>query len=234
VGKTAKNIFDEKVSLIYEYNKKSPLFVREANTEIFANNVEKAVEILHQGLQLFPDYPTAHIVLAKALTMLGKYDEALSSYKRGCGLINSEASYLFFVEEVASNQKQRSAFGKIPRPPFTFEQDFQDEKESFSLDKSRLLKKENVFEDRLGEIAKKISAVKIQPPPNSWEKEEESERDFPSEVKIASETLAKIYVAQGEFQEAIEMYRRLIQKSPLKEEYYLVRIAELQTKYNLD
>jgi tetratricopeptide (TPR) repeat protein len=234
VGKTAKNIFDEKVSLIYEYNKKSPLFVREANTEIFANNVEKAVEILQQGLQLFPDYPTAHIVLAKALTMLGKYDEALSSYKKGCGLINSNASYNFFVEEVASSKKQRSAFGKIPRQSLTFEQDFQDEKDFPPGDGSRFFKNENAFEDRLSEIAEKISAVKIQPPPDSGEKEEESDLDFPSEVKIASETLAKIYIAQGEFKEAIEMYRRLIRKNPIKEDYFLGRISELQAKYNLE
>ncbi len=234
MGKTAKNIFDEKVSLIYEYNKKSPLFVREANTEIFANNVEKAVEILQQGLQLFPDYPTAHIVLAKALTMLGKYDEALSSYKKGCGLINSDASYIFFAEEVASSKKQRSAFGKIPRQPLTFEQDFQDEKDSFPGKSSSFFKNENAFEDRLSEIAEKISAVKIQPPPDSREKEEESDLDFPSEVKIASETLAKIYIAQGEFKEAIEMYRRLIRKNPIKEDYFLGRISELQAKYNLE
>lgn len=234
MGKTAKNIFDEKVSLIYEYNKKSPLFVRVANAEIFANNVEKAVEILQQGLQLFPNYPTAHIVLAKALTMLGEYDEALSSYKKGCGLINSEASYIFFAEEVASSKKQRSAFGKIPRQPVTFENDFQDEEASFPGDSSRFFKKENAFEDKLGEIAEKISAVKIQPPPDSEKKEEEGELDFPSETKIASETLAKIYIAQGEFKEAIEMYRRLIQKNPLKEDYFLERISELQAKYNLD
>ncbi|PIS43772.1 MAG: hypothetical protein COT22_14015, partial [Ignavibacteria bacterium CG08_land_8_20_14_0_20_37_9] len=202
MAKTVKNIFDEKVSLIYEYNKKSPLFVREANTEIFANNVEKAVEILRQGLRLFPNYPTAYIVLAKALTMLGEYDEALSSYKKGCKIINSDTSFAYFEKEVASTQKQRSAFGRITRRPLTFEQDFSDEIDSLGGDGANFQKLEKTFEDNLGELAERISAVKIPAPSDSIYKEEEEESDFPSEVKIASETLAKIYVAQGEFKEA--------------------------------
>jgi len=234
VVKTAKNIFDEKASLIYEYNKKSPLFVRKANTEIFANNVEKAVEILLQGLTLFPDYATAYIVLAKALTLLGKYDEALAAYKRGCGLINSEASFAYFAEEVASSKKQRSAFEKIPRQPLTFENDFQEQNEIIPPDRFYFPQKESAIEDRLGELAEKISSVKIQPPLGSEKKEEESDFDSSSEIKIASETLAKIYIAQGEFKEAIEIYRRLIRKNPLKENYFLEKISELQAKYNLD
>lgn len=233
MGKTAKNIFDEKVSLIYEYNKKSPLFVREANTEIFANNVEKAVEILHQGLNYFPNYPTAHIVLAKALTLLGQYDEALVSFKKGCGLINSEPSYNFFAEEVESSKKLRSAFGKIPRQPFTFENDFYEEQSETFEEKPEPLILEKKFDDRLGEIAEKISSIRLSPPKGE-NREVENDSEFPSEVKIASETLAKIYVAQGEFKEAIEMYQRLIPKNPSKKEYFLERISELQAKYNLD
>ena len=233
MGKTAKNIFDEKVSLIYEYNKKSPLFVREANTEIFANNVEKAVEILHQGLNYFPNYPTAHIVLAKALTLLGQYDEALVSFKKGCGLINSEASYNFFAEEVESSKKLRSAFGKIPRQPFTFENDFYEEQSETFEEKPEPVILEKKIDDRLGEIAEKISSIRLSPPKGE-NREVENDSEFPSEVKIASETLAKIYVAQGEFKEAIEMYQRLIPKNPSKKDYFLERISELQAKYNLD
>ena len=233
MGKTAKNIFDEKVSLIYEYNKKSPLFVREANTEIFANNVEKAVEILHQGLNYFPNYPTAHIVLAKALTLLGQYDEALVSFKKGCGLINSEASYNFFAEEVESSKKLRSAFGKIPRQPFTFENDFYEEQSETFEEKPEPVILEKTFDDTLGEIAEKISSIRLSPPKGE-NREVENDSEFPSEVKIASETLAKIYVAQGEFKEAIEMYQRLIPKNPSKKDYFLERISELQAKYNLD
>ena len=234
MGKTAKNIFDEKVSLIYEYNKKSPLFVRKANAEIFANNLDKAVEILQEGLPLYPDYPTAHIVLAKALTMLGKYDDALYSYKIGCGLINSETSYEFFSKEVALSKKQRLAFGKIPRQPLTFENDFHDEAKSLSDINTSGNQQEDTFEDRLGEIAEKISSIKRQPPPESIKKEKEVGNDSSSEIKLASETLAKIYVAQGEFKEAINMYHNLIMKDPSKQEYFLGKISELQAKYNLE
>ena len=44
----SSNIFDEKVSLIYEYDKDSPLFIRMAYIEIEKNNVhiEEAVQAM--------------------------------------------------------------------------------------------------------------------------------------------------------------------------------------------
>ena len=47
---------------------------------------------------------------------------------------------------------------------------------------------------------------------------------------FVSETLAKIYVTQGEFREAIEVYQKLVKKTPSKQEYYLQKISELQSQ----
>ncbi len=47
---------------------------------------------------------------------------------------------------------------------------------------------------------------------------------------IASETLAKIYISQGEFAEAIAVYEQLIARKPENKENYLQRIEGLKTR----
>jgi tetratricopeptide (TPR) repeat protein len=47
---------------------------------------------------------------------------------------------------------------------------------------------------------------------------------------IVTETLAKIYITQGELAEAIEVYKKLIKKNPQKEEYYKQKIDKLKSE----
>jgi len=47
---------------------------------------------------------------------------------------------------------------------------------------------------------------------------------------IVSETLAKIYLAQGEIQEAIMVYEKLRKKEPARENYFSQKISELKSK----
>lgn len=51
-----------------------------------------------------------------------------------------------------------------------------------------------------------------------------------SEAIFATETLAKIYISQGEFNEAILVYKKLISIKPENKENYLQRIEELKTR----
>jgi tetratricopeptide (TPR) repeat protein len=99
--------FNEKVNLIYEYNKQSPLFVRVANNEIDKNNFEKALEILNEGITKYPDYPVAHIMLGKTLTLHGKYKEALDAFHKASELLNSPGVYEYYRREVDNLKKQR-------------------------------------------------------------------------------------------------------------------------------
>ena len=48
--------------------------------------------------------------------------------------------------------------------------------------------------------------------------------------EIASETLAKIYTAQQNYQKAIDTYQKLILKNPEKKTYFAEQIEKLQTK----
>jgi len=54
--------------------------------------------------------------------------------------------------------------------------------------------------------------------------------EIPESSLIVSETLAKIYLAQGEIKEAIIIYEKLSKKEPSRLEYFSQRISELKSK----
>lgn len=205
--KSASKTFNDKVNLIYEYNKKSPLFVRVANGEIEKNNPEKAVEILNDGLAVYPNYPVAHILLGKALMLLGKYRESLDSYRKGSELINSPEVYDYYLQEVENLKKQRILFETSHKPGFIAAVDNENTK-----DRKISLEKELSSFDSLND--NKITPVTRKPGGDS----------------IVSETLANIYITQGELREALSIYERLLNKNPQKRDYYQQKISELKAE----
>ena len=206
MSKTSAETFNDKVNLIYEYNKRSPLFVRVANSEIEKNNTARAAEILHEGLSIYPDYPTAHILLGKAFMLLGKYKEALDSFRKGSELVNSHKVYEYYMQEVETLKKQRVLFESSPKPGFL------EEKEE-PKSSSRSLEEELSSFDSL-----------------SGTKPEPTSGKPAAGESIVSETLANIYITQGEFKEALTIYERLLTKNPHKKDYYLKKIEELKSE----
>lgn len=206
MDKSAAQTFNDKVNLIYEYNKQSPLFVRVASGEIDKNNVEKAVEILNEGLSMYPDYPVAHILLGKALMLKGKYKDSLDSFRKGSELVNSHKVYEYYLQEVENLKKQRALFENSGKPGFIDESD--------EPGKNLSLEKELTSFDSMDE-------QKHTPLSSGQEGD-----------TIVSETLANIYITQGELREALRIFERLLNKNPQKREYYLEKINELKTKLN--
>ncbi len=207
MSKTSSETFNDKVNLIYEYNKRSPLFVRVANSEIEKNNAERAVEILNDGLSIYPEYTTAHILLGKALMRLGKYKEALDSFRKGSELVSSHRIYEYYMHEVENLKKQRVLFESSHNPGFLEEVE-----------------------------APKKNKISLEQELSSFDSMTESKQDTLSAKpgtgdSIVSETLANIYITQGEFREALTIYERLITKNPQKKDYYLKKIEDLKSEF---
>ncbi len=235
LNKSLSEIFNNKVSLIYEYNKRSPLFVRMANSEIENNNTEKAIEILSNGIKIFPKYAASYLVLGRAYTLMGRYSLALKNFKIGSDLIYSPDTYQFYLKELENIKKQRSLFEGSTRNIFMSGDETQEsegESNLFEEGENRPLKQDDQsgVDDRLGQLAREISHAKIPESSNAEIKETKPLEGFASENLIVSETLAKIYIAQGELKEAIKVFRKLVIKYPDKKEYYLKRISELETE----
>ena len=206
MSKTSSEIFNDKVNLIYEYNKRSPLFVRVANSEIEKNNTDRAVEILMDGLTIYPDYPTAHILLGKAFMLLGKYKEALDSFRKGSELVSSHKVYDYYMQEVETLKKQRSLFESSHKPAFL------EGEETQTGNKISLEQELSSFDSMTDKKTESTSSRPV------------------SGDSIVSETLANIYITQGELREALSIFERLLTKNPQKKDYYLKKIEELKSE----
>ncbi len=235
--KSPTEIFNDKVSLIFEYDKSSPLFVRQANTEIDNNNVERAIEILVDGLKLYPDYPTAYILYSKALSLVGEYGKALHQIKIASELLHSRGTYEHYLKEIENMKKRSSLFATSRGSTFIPELNHfekETEPEFFEKEYERNLseKDEQVnIDDRLGELADEISSARISEPSVEID-EDETEPEPGYSGSIISETLAKIYAAQGEYTEAIKVYEKLMLKTPSKKEDYIQKIRELNSRFD--
>lgn len=232
--KNPSQIFDQKVSLIYEYNKNSPLFVKIAGNQIEANNPDKAIEILDDGLKKYPEYPAAYFLLGKAYTIKGLYSQALKYVKRGSELIHSPKTYDYYLREIEAIKKQRSFF-KATR----WEDDIKDDISSEAVADVSVKDIEDSLKSMppITESIKKLNE-EIMDAKETIQKAKEvaspSAKSFAESNMIVSETLAKIYVNQGEYQEAIAVYEKLIKKSPDKKDYYEIKIEEIKIRMNPD
>ena len=230
MAKSSAEIFNDKVNLIYEYNNKSPLFVRMANTELENNNIDQAIFILEEGTKIYPHYAAAYLLLGKANILIGNYPNAYKYIKKGSDLIHSKKTYDYYLKELENIKKQRSLFLGSSRNVFLPD----NEVSPGLLDKEILNEKmdetSRSVDDSLDQIAKEISSARI---PEMREGEISQaflpDNDSGSNL-IVSETLAKIYISQGELSDAIEVYKKLIVKDPQKEEYYKRKIDQLKSE----
>ena len=214
-------LYKNKIRLVFEYNRKSPLFARIAAWELENNNLDLAAEILEEGLRESPDFPTPFFILGKIYSIKEEYGKALKCFKKGSELIGSNKTYEFYLRELENLRRLKTPIGMrgfdIPQT--------ENKRDEFS-------NKEEIsdFEDNLDELAEKISHAKMPAITDENKQPGFEVKDFSDSGLIVSETLAKIYITQGELQEAIAVYEKLRLKNPDKEEYFSQRIAELKSK----
>lgn len=212
-----KDLSAERVKLIYEFNHSSPLFARVAANEIANGNYLEAIKILDEGIDLFPNYASAFLVLAIAKAYEGKEEEARIVAKIGADLIGDEATYSSYVNQIANIIEERNSISEVMRPSF-----IEEIKEEVVL-----TEEEKSLEDKLDVLAKQLSKAKIIPKDDLPENPEELP-GFKGK-KLVSETLAEIHIKQKNYGEAVLIYEELLNQKPEKVEYYLQRISEIKT-----
>lgn len=215
-----KDQVPDKIALIYEFNKQSPLFARVANAELNKGNIEYALKILSEGLELYPDYPTAHLVYAKALAFTGKKEDAVKEIKKASSLISDKKTEDYYLYQIEKISAESSAFRESRRTSFFPESFEQIEKEP---------EEKEIVDDGLEQLAEELNSAK------AIEPEVEEERPssgfvFTGGKPIISETLAGIYMAQGNLKDAKYVYEQLIVKEPAKEERLRKKLDEIELR----
>jgi tetratricopeptide (TPR) repeat protein len=221
--------FRDKVDFIFSYNKNTPLFVRKADYELEKKKLDEAVEILTKGIKEFPNYAAPYLLLGKIFALRGDYSIAIENIKKGSDLIHSRKTYGFYLNEI-ENIKNKISLGfsndtKIEKEAVKETPKEIMEDESFEKEK-RLEPKPLPIDKKLGDLVKEI-APDIQN--NLPVERNEQEKSFGKNI-IISDTLAKIYISQGEYKEAIDIYNLLKDKHPEKIDYYSKKIEELKSK----
>ena len=232
-------LLKEKLALIYEYNKKSPLFVRAADLQISNNNLQIALDILSEGLKIYPDYPTAYLLLGKVLIKEGEYNKAEKAFIKGAELLQNKSTLNYYINEMEKLRSEHSDISASRRVSFASEELNElmkenrvdiDEIISDRKTKNRNSKnKKPEFEDHLDDLAKQISRAKINVNDNKPVTEESAFTKQKNE-EIVTETMANIYLLQGKFNEAINVYEKLIVKFPKRKDYFQKKINEIKNQ----
>lgn len=221
-----KEDLPDKISLIYEFNKNSPLFAREANQQLNKGNVDKATNILFEGIKDFSNYPTAHLILSKAYAYSGEKEKAEEEIKIFSSIINDKESEEYYLQQIERILNEAETFSESRRAAFL------PENFKFQDDAKDIVPEEKEEFDELANLADELSKAKVV----QIEKEDDQVDLTPNSgfvftgKPIISETLAGIYLAQGNLIDAKSLYEKLIEKEPEKAEHFKNKIAEIDKK----
>jgi tetratricopeptide (TPR) repeat protein len=209
------NLTTERIKLIYEFNKNSPLFTRVAAAELQKGNYQEANKILEEGINIHSFYPTAFLLLSLCKAYEGKETEAKIVAKVGSDLINSKETYDYYCKKIEEIIEERKSISETSRPNFLEENNSSNEE---------------TIESKLDILAEQLSKAKIIPKVI----DDNIEPEIPEfkGKKIVSETLAEIYFSQKNYEDALSAYEELINQKPEKAEYYLNRIDEIKSRMN--
>lgn len=227
------NVTANKFALIYEFNKSSPLFARVASDLIGNNKLDKAIDILESGIKIYPNYATAYFIFAKALALTGNLENAKQMVEAGNEILNDDETRNYYLNLISEIGEKSQDFVDSKRVSF-FDENAENQTETNS---------EN-FEDNLSELADKLEGVKIELPPedNIELKEDEIEQNEDTSQKseefditslgdgLVSQTLADIFLAQGNLKAAKAIFEKLLETEPENEALYRTKISDIELK----
>lgn len=220
---------DEKLTarakLIYERDNNSPLFLRIADSYLQSSNPEIAISILENGLKNYPEHPLAFILMAKANVMMNEIEMAEYFFKKSSELLNSNRTYTHYKKEFNLPDKKHSPFDSSRGSVFINSS----EGERLKIEEARHDKKQPV-EERLEQIAQELMNKRLEQTDNFPLRESDPKQYSPDKSKLATETMANIYLSQGQKNEAIKIYELLANRNPGKKEYYLGKIRDIKSQ----
>lgn len=192
----------DKFALVYEFNKESPLATYMASKEIDAKNYSKAIKLLESVIEKFPYYPTPYILLSIANAYEKKIDRAKEYLLHGTSLLKNNKTKEYYEDLIDKIVQQASGI------QLNFEETVND-----LLDES-FIEPENYLETT---------------DLNLIDKELDFEPKVVDNVEqpIITETLAEIYTSQGNYDEAIEIFEKLIKIKPEQAEKFEKKIIEI-------
>ena len=186
---------DELQNLIERYKRapESRLFAPLADAFRKNGEIDKAIEILEKGLEMFPQYASAHVILGKCFYDKGGTERAKAEFVRVLELDAENMVALKFMGDILFAEDKRAEaaehFAKILAIDPTNEEAaraLKEMEESFVVKEIDLADEKSVQDERPRELA--------------------------------TMTLAGIYAAQGYYNKALKIYREVLEREPKNHE----------------
>jgi len=232
MSNSTTNITANKFALIYEFNNSSPLFARVASDLIDNNKLDKAIDILESGIKLYPNYATAYFIYAKALALTGNLENAKQMVEAGNDILDDDETLKYYLNYISEISEKTKDFVDSKRVSF-----FDDSAEN------KTEKSSENFEDNLSELAEKLEGAKIELPPEDnvepheekTKQNEETEKSEEFDISslgdgLVSQTLADIFLAQGNLKAAKAIFEKLLETEPENEAILRAKIKNIELK----
>jgi len=201
----------------------APWFARMAMEFLTRGEPAKAADLCLGGLRRHSDYGTGYLVLGKCYTALGRNRDALLALRKALALVpDNTAVRKLLADRMEHEERDFQAFcallGSEPA------------EDAGALTLEQFLAG-GAGESSVDYLLKQLEEVrKIRPKESAAEETGAGTEQRAESAKIITVTLAEIYVSQGQLEEAIAAYRKLIALRPQEETRYAARIRELEER----
>lgn len=234
----------------------SPLFVRLANLYLLNKQYEECIDVCKTGLEIYPEYLSAKLILLKALIKLEYINEAENLLTDLEGKITNLEIFNKLKEQVTELKKvsrqERISYPQKRQEVVEFRSyeerinslvdkksklDFQELLSNWENAEQEKYIDENAFEQFLANFNKIEFDIQTDTFKKAINKPgiEEHSKDvnvsFASDIKIVTETLADLYAKQGYFKEAFNAYNMLLRADTSNKERILKKLSELESNY---
>jgi len=222
----------------------SPVFIRLANVYFLNKQYEACISVCKTGLDIYPDYLTAKVLLLKSLLKLGHLNEAEKYFNEIESKIISLPVHAKFKESLVKLKhepnQERIFYNFAKEPALKFDRN----KDSvMSIVGKSKLKSIEVKNDDMTDLEQKVNKEKFEKLKSNFEtiplnsktgsshndpaKKEYKEELF-GRIKIVTETLADIYAQQGNFKEAFNAYNLIIRAGAPNKKRIETKLMELE------
>ncbi len=198
----------ERLEAYYNKNKSESVYFYPLALLYFKSKQnDKAYQILIDGLQRYPRYALALVLIGRILIEEGNYDAAVAYLETAANIQKTNVKALELLAESYEH------LGKTKEAVDVYEKLLKiEEKEQY---KDKLLKLSQMVQPPEEDVEKIVEEMDSEPDIPKIELEETEEGEEEEEVTV---TLAKLYEKQGYIEDAIDVYKKILKKEPDNEE----------------
>lgn len=187
-------------------------FILIAEEYIKSGMIDEAILVLKEGLESYPNYTGARVLLARAYMEKGMSNEALDEFER---VVEVSPDNLFAHRKLVDLYREMGRVDDAIRSCKILLEFNPKDKEIADIISTLMeekIKAEKSVETPLPEVAKqKEEPEEVVDFTSSWEISDAEEK---ISNEFETETMADLFVSQGDVERGIEIYKRILDRDP--------------------